>query len=250
MLRSSKLISFAAALTFGLFSTAALASVVLTTPSLSGNVLATNFSVTDDKPSTFDVSFFNVNGTVTAVALPDGDYTVSGKGSASFIDLPGSGATTSVTVNNPLLLFSGALSSLGVTPGSYSGTFASGSHILLGSFDFSVSYDGVTSSQVMSTLSALLGFAFVDPSGAGTLDVTGKLYSDGADFSITESNLNWTGFGALLYAADQKFGSGNGWIDGEFALRNVEVTAVPEPAPLALIGLALASLALVRRRRH
>ena len=251
MLRSSKLIGFAAALALSVVSTASLATVVLSTPLLRGSVVATGFDTT---PETFDVNFSNMNGTVTAVALPNGVYTVSGQGIASFINTPG-GGTTNIPILSPLMLFSGALSSSGITAGTYTGTFVSGSHTPLGAFGFTVKYDGTTSSEVLGLLNFLVGSPplpplYIDPQGAGTLDVSGVLYSDGADFSFTESKLkNWGGFGSLLSAIDKMEGGDNGIIDGNFILSNVVITAeLPEPAPLALIGLALASLAWVRRR--
>lgn len=252
MLRSTRLIGLAAALALSAFSTASLATVVLNTPLLTGSVEAKNFA--DGTPNTFDVNFSKLVGTVTAVALPNGGYTVSGQGFASFTNTPGSGVTTNIPIVSPLMLFSGALSSTGITAGPYSGTFVAGAPhtVVYPNIGFTINYDGQTSSQVLQLLNALIGApVYIDPHGAGTLDVTGVLYQDGIDFSFTESNLkNWGGFGALLSTIDQMEGGDNGIIDGTFALRNVVVTAeVPEPAPLALIGLALASLAWVRRRR-
>ena len=255
MLRSSRLIGFTAALALSVFSTASLATVVLNTPLLTGSVVAKNFA--DGTPDTFDVNFSNMAGTVTAVALPNGIYNVSGQGIASFINTPG-GGTTNIPILSPLLLFSGALSSTGITAGTYTGTFVAGAPhtVVYPNIGFTINYDGQTSSQVLAILNALVGSppnapVYIDPQGAGTLDVTGVLYMDGIDFSFTESNLkNWGGFGSLLSTIDQMEGGDNGIIDGDFVLRNVVVTAeLPEPAPLALIGLALASLAWVRRRR-
>ncbi len=258
MLRSTRLIGLAAALALSAFSTASLATVVLNVPSLVGTVEAKNFA--DGTPNTFDVSFSKLIGTVSATALPNGIYNVSGQGTASFTNTPGSGTTTVIPILSPLLLFSGALSSTGITPGTYGGTFVAGAahDVVNSNIKFTVNYDGKTSSQVLGLLNYLVGAVppnspiYVDPLGAGTLDVEGVLYKDGFDFSFTESNLkNWGGFGALLSTIDQMEGGDNGKIDGTFALRNVVVTAeIPEPAPLALIGLALAGLAWVRRRRN
>ena len=248
MLRSSRLIGYAAALALSVISTVSLATVVLDVPSLTGSVEAKNFA--DGTPNTFDVRFTNLNGTVTAVALPDEYYKVKGSGTAVFVNTPG-GATTPISILSPWTIFAGALSSKGITAGTYSGTFVSGGHTPLSPFSFQVSYDGQTGPQFLALLGALAGVTYVDARASGTLDVTGTLYSDGADFSFTESNLKyWSGFGALLNSIDQAQGGANGIIDGTFALTNVVVTAVPEPAPLALIGLALAGLAWVRRGRR
>ena len=226
------------------------ATVVLSTPSLYGYV-----SLGDFATNSFSATFRDLNGSVSATALPDGYYAVSGTGAVAFTGHSGTGGTVGMDITSPLAIFTGGLSSSGITAGTYNFAFTGGkpgiNDTALGTFGFSVNYNGKTSNDLLFILSALTGFKYTDPSGAGTLSVNGTIYSDGAVVSFTESNLvNWDGFSALLAAADEHSGGGNGTIDGPFALSNVVVTAqIPEPAPLALIGLALAGLALVRRRK-
>lgn len=253
MYRSFKLACLAGVSAFGFLSATAQASVVVfNTADLTGSASVTGFA--DGSPGSFTATFQDLAGTASATALPNGNYNVSAQGSVSFTGFPGPGGSASLSLIDPLRIFSGALSSSGLTAGTYTNTFIPGvAGVNDGpgfDFGFIINYDGQTSTQVLSALSALLGFAFVDPNGAGTLTVSGKLYADGAVVDFTESNLTWVGFGNLLAAADFMYGGGDGKIDGTFAMRNVTVTAdIPEPAPIALVGLALAGLALTRRRQ-
>jgi hypothetical protein len=217
------------------------ATVVFSTPSLTGDVVVTGFA--DGTPGTFGAAFTNLLGTVHAVALPDGDYAVSGKGVARV------NGVEVFNIANYQPLYTGFLGSTGLTPGVYDFAFGAALPDAI-PFAFSINYDGDASAQVMAGLAAL-GFPFVSPDGAGTLAISGTFGADGksATVSFTESNLSWAGFGALLWAADGGPVVSNDSLTARFELRDISVTAVPEPGSLALVGLSLLGLAATRRRR-
>lgn len=225
--------------------TSSVAAIIASTPNLSGNVSFTGFA--DGSPETFSASYTNLDGSLNLLAMADGNYNVYGQGSVFFQGHPGPGGIIDVTVPAPTLLYSGFLGSTGLAPGSYDFAFGSsiGTDI---NFGFTLDYNGIASSQVMSFLAP---FGFVNPDGSGQLTVSGTFFADGttAVVNFSESALTWTGFGGTLLAADTLFGGGNGIIDGPFELTNVAVTAVPEPATLALLGLGVLSMGAVQRRR-
>lgn len=251
-----KLAFCAATAALSVASTAAFATpaYVSTTNSLTGEVIITNMA--DGTPNTFDVVLRDMTGTVQVVVPPSGSYSVTYEGFVSVKPVV-SAPAMNLSVNNPANIFNGLLTATGLSAGIYNKTFVPGTDDINDgagtAVDFTIGYDGTTSGDVLNLIKTLTGLNPVSNAGAGTLKVQGTLYDDGAVLSITET-ANWLGFGGLLAAADlaaqqnQFPGNTLNLITADFAMRNVAV-AIPEPTSMALIGLGLAGLAAVRRRK-
>ncbi len=231
------------------------AAVLMSTPSLTGFASITGFA--DGSVNTYTISYRDLDGTLMLNNLPAGNYDVSVQGTGEFVGFDGVGGTIGGSLLTPAAVFSGFLSNSGLLLDNYSFPFTPGAlgsnDTFLGNIAFGTSYDGEMDADLFAAINTLFGGAFVDPTGAGTIDVEGSVFSDGFVFNVTET-ANWfgnAGFGGLFAAVDLQFGGANGTIDGTFSMRDVQVTAnpIPEPASLALVGLALAGLGLSRRRR-
>lgn len=85
------------------------------------------------------------------------------------------------TISSNVDLFTGDITTAGLTPDAYAFTFGGG--VIPGTVPFalSASYDGATTAGILGALNTLLGTSFSAPSGAGSLTIIGAII----DTSIT-----------------------------------------------------------------
>ncbi len=268
-----KLALIAATASLAAVSTGASAAYV-STANMAGNFAITGFA--DGTPNTYNIALTNLSGGVSLAAGPSGAYTVSvgpgaagATGTATVTAFAGPGGSITQTINSSVGLFTGNITTSGLTPGVYNFMFGTGAIPGTVNFGFNGSYDGATTMGVLAFLNNPLGTSFSDPTGAGTLQILGAITDTSVTMSIVETATGWAGAGALLAAADYGvFLATNNLTDslasrglyaqsptynrtdGSFRVSNVAVTAVPEPASLALLGLGLAGLGAMRRRKQ
>lgn len=121
---------------------------------------------------------------------------------------------------------------------------------LTGHGDFTLTVDHLITTNTTFQLS---DFDFIDPL-VGTTTVT-------FDFALVSPNdvqvifqgpgqgLFWTYAGALMSPGTYCVGLSNNCTSKAAVLTITETTSVPEPAPLALLGAAIAAATLLRRRQ-
>lgn len=226
----------------------AYADVYLTTATgLSGNFSITGFA--DATPNTYTISLSNLDGILDVNVPTSGSYGVQRIG--SFVVSYGGPTPIGATSSTWVPLGTTNITTSGIT----------GSHFVYNFTNNTFTSDGIdvkgltnTFSGNINAINVLLGAVFgpiVTPLlGTGTVSVSHVLTNDTWVIDVTENDSPLTGFNAVLAALDSPANGGNGdkIVDGSFRA-NGALKFVPEPASMALVGLGLAGMAVLRRRK-
>lgn len=278
MKKSVMFAAVATALTVASTASHAVGSVYSTTfDRLNGNFVISGFgddqpggaATTPDADRKFSVSLTQVNGKVTIEVPVASDYSfIARAGSAVAVDFdgvpgPDLGAMYAVDTkigSGPLSVTNTSTKLVEFDFGTFNGAGSTslkldGVSQVLPYTTGNITVSGAGATTLFGSLFGLS--SFLAGPVAGTVDIGYQLSDDTIVIDIDETNLVGGSFENILLALDNMtagpfgpFGAGNrnGIIDGTFRANGV-ISAVPEPTSMALIGLGLAGLAAVRRRK-